>query len=36
MPSSGGDALAVKSDPVAVSVGERRVLDIQLKVPKSE
>jgi hypothetical protein len=38
MPSSGGGAPKVKSDPVAVSVGERerRVLDIQLKVPKSE
>jgi len=36
--SSGGGAPAVKPDPVAVSVGERerRVLDIQLKVPKSE
>ncbi|HEY4933757.1 MAG TPA: carboxypeptidase regulatory-like domain-containing protein [Terriglobales bacterium] len=38
MPSPGGSTPAIKSEPVAVRVGERehRALDIQLKVPNSE
>jgi len=38
IPSPGEDAPAIKSDPVAVTLGERehRTLDIKLTLPKSE
>lgn len=38
MPSSGGSAQAIKSDPVVVTLGERehRAFDIKLTVPKSD
>ena len=38
LPSSGGDAPAIKSDPVAITVSERehRILDFKLILPKSE
>jgi hypothetical protein len=38
LPSAGGGAPAIKSDPVAVTVGERehRALDLKLTIPKSE
>ena len=38
IPSSGGGAPAIKSDPVAVTLGDRehRALDIKLTIPKSE
>lgn len=38
MPSAGGSAPAIKSDPVALILGERehRALDIKLKIPESQ
>ena len=38
LPSSGDDAPAIKSDPVAITVSERehRILDFKLTLPKSE
>jgi len=38
IPSSGGDAPSIKSDPVAVTLGDRehRTVDIKLTIPKTE